>query len=253
MTGQVQDKVVMVTGAASGIGRADALLLAREGARVVLTELDCDAGQALARQIGEAALFVEHDVASEDDWRRAMDAVRSRWGRLDVLVNNAAILVPGSIETATLEEWRRVMRVNTDSCFLGCQYGLAAMKEEGGSIINMASVSSWLPIDTYAAYSASKAAVASLTRTVALHCRKSGYRVRVNSVHPDGVYTPMMQASAPGVDPKYLLFDPVANRGGRACMPEQVAEVVLFLASDAARAISGAEIRVDNAIQGMGL
>lgn len=253
MTGQVQDKVVMVTGAASGIGREDALLLAREGARVVLSDIDEEAGQALAREIGDAARFVRHDVASEDDWRRAMEAVHAHFGRLDVLVNNAAILVPGSIETATLEQWRQVMRVNTDSCFLGCQFGLAAMKEAGGSIVNMASVSSWLPIDGYAAYSASKAAVASLTRTVALHCRKSGYRVRVNSVHPDGVYTPMMQASAPGVDPKHLLFDPVANRGGRACLPQQVAEVVLFLASDASRAVSGAEIRVDNAIHGMGL
>ncbi len=251
--GRVQDKVVLVTGGASGVGREDVLLLAREGARVVLTDVNQEAGQALADEIGEQALFLRHDVASEDDWRSVLDTVQQRFGRLDVLVNNAAILVPGSIEDATLEQWRNVMRVNTDSCFLGCKFGVAAMKQAGGSIINMASVSSWLPINTYAAYSASKAAVASLTRTVALHCRKSGYPLRVNSIHPDGIYTPMMQASAPGIDPKYLLFNSETNRGGRACMPDQVAGVVLFLASDESRYVSGAEIRVDNAILGMGL
>jgi 3(or 17)beta-hydroxysteroid dehydrogenase len=251
--GRVQGKVALVTGGASGVGREDALLLAREGARVVLTDVNQEAGEALANEIGEQALFLRHDVASEDDWRSVLGTVQRRFGRLDVLVNNAAILMPGSIEDATLEQWRNVMRVNTDSCFLGCHFGVAAMKHDGGSIINMASVSSWLPINTYVAYSASKAAVASLTRTVALHCRKSGYPVRVNSIHPDGIYTPMMQASAPGVDPKYLLFHPETNRGGRACMPEHVADVVLFLASDESRFVSGAEIRVDNAIQGMGL
>lgn len=250
---RVQDKVALVTGGASGVGREDVLLLAREGARVVLTDLNEEAGQALAREIGEQALFLRQDVASEADWRSVMGTVQQRFGRLDILVNNAAILVPGSIEDATLEQWQNVMHVNTDSCFLGCKYGVAAMKEIGGSIINMASVSSWLAVNSYAAYSASKAAVASLTRTVALHCRKSGYPVRVNSIHPDGTYTPMMQASAPGIDPKYLLFNSETNRGGRACMPDQVANVVLFLASDESRYISGAEIRVDNAILGMGL
>lgn len=250
---RVKDKVVLVTGAVSGVGREVALLLAHEGARVVLTDVNQEGGAALASEIGEQALFLRQDVASEDDWRATMDAVQSRYGQLDVLVNNAGILLAGSIEEATLDEWHKILRVNTDSCFLGCKYGVAALKQEGGAIINMASVSSWLPINNYAAYSASKAAVASLTRTVALHCRKSGYRIRVNSIHPDGIYTPMMQASAPGVDPKYLLFDPLTNRGGRACMPDQVANVVLFLASDESRYVSGAEIRVDNAVLGMGL
>lgn len=251
--GHVQGKVALVTGGASGVGREDVLLLAREGARVVLTDLNEEAGQALAREIGEQALFLRQDVASEADWRSVMGTVQQHFGRLDILVNNAGILVPGSIEDATLEEWQKIMHVNTDSCFLGCKYGVAAMKESGGSIINMASVSSWLPVNAYVGYSASKAAVGALTRTVALHCRKSGYPVRVNSIHPDGIYTPMMQASAPGIDPKYLLFNSETNRGGRACMPDQVANVVLFLASDESRYISGAEIRVDNAILGMGL
>jgi 3(or 17)beta-hydroxysteroid dehydrogenase len=145
------------------------------------------------------------------------------------------------------------MQVNADSCFLGCQQGIAAMKECGGSIVNMASVSTWLPIEGYAGYSASKAAVAALTRASALYCRKNGLAIRVNSLHPDGIYTPMMKATAPGVPEKYLLFDPKVNPKGRAIMPEHIAKVLLFLASDDSVAISGAEIKADSAILGMGL
>ena len=145
------------------------------------------------------------------------------------------------------------MQVNADSCFIGCQQGIAAMKERGGSIVNMASVSSWLPIEGYAGYSATKAAVASLTRSSALYCRNNGLPVRVNSVHPDGIYTPMMQASAPGVPAKFLLFDAKTNPKGRTTMPENIAKVILFLASDDSQAISGAEMRADSAILGTGL
>ncbi len=251
--GRVQDKVALVTGGASGVGRETVLLLAREGARVAISDVNVEAGQALAAEVGERALFVRHDVASEADWAAAIAAVQQRFGPLDILINNAGVLIAGSIATATLEQFQKVMRINADSCFLGCQHGVAAMKERGGSIVNMASVSSWLPIEGYAAYSASKAAVGALTRATALHCRKNGHAVRVNSLHPDGIYTPMMQASAPGVDARHLLFDPKTNPKGRACMPEQIANVMLFLASDESRAISGAEIRADNAILGMGL
>lgn len=251
--GRLNGKVVLVTGGASGVGREDVLLMAREGARVLLTDRNAEAGDALAREIGGQAVFMRHDVSSEEDWKAVMATVAERFGQLDALVNNAGILESASLEEATLEHWQRIQRVNADSVFLGCKYGVLALKARGGSIVNMASVSSWLPVDGYAAYSASKAAVGAVTRAAALHCRKRGYAVRVNSVHPDGIYTPMMQASAPGVDPKYMLFDPATNRGGRACMPGEIANVVLFLVSDESRYVSGAEIRVDNAILGMGL
>ncbi|WP_213308454.1 SDR family oxidoreductase [Paraburkholderia sacchari] len=250
---RLQDKVALVTGAASGLGSAIALAFAREGARVVLADIDAQAGAAMAQRIGAQARFVAHDVTNEGDWARAIAAAHEHFGALDVLVNNAGILKQGTIEQASFEQWQDVMRVNAGSCFLGCRYGIAAMKEKGGSIVNIASISSWLPIDGYAAYGASKAAVASLTRSSALHCRKNGYAIRVNSVHPDGIYTPMMQASAPGVDPKHLLFDKDHNRGGRACAPEDIASIVLFLASDESRQISGAQMQADNAILGMGL
>ncbi len=251
--GRVQDKVALVTGGASGVGRETVKLLLEEGTFVAISDINVDAGQAFADECGERALFVRHDVASEADWSAAIAAVQQRFGPLDILINNAGILIPGSIATATLAQFRQLMQVNADSCFLGCQQGVAAMKERGGSIVNMASVSSWLPIEGYAGYSATKAAVAALTRASALYCRNNGLPVRVNSLHPDGIYTPMMQASAPGVPARFLLFDAKKNPKGRAALPEQIAKVLLFLASDDSQAISGAEIRADSAILGMGL
>ena len=211
------------------------------------------AGEALAKACGDRALFLRHDVSNETEWQQVIAKVQAHFGPLDILINNAGILLPGSIETATLAQFRQLMQINADSCFLGCQQGVAAMKERGGSIVNMASVSTWLPIEGYAGYSASKAAVAALTRATALYCRKNGLAIRVNSLHPDGIYTPMMKATAPGVPEKYLLFDPKVNPKGRAIMPEQIAKVLLFLASDDSMAISGAEIKADSAILGMGL
>ncbi len=259
MSDRVRGKVALVTGGASGVGLETAWLLAREGARTAIADIAVDAGEALVARINaelgdERAIFLRHDVTSEPDWGAAVAAVQQRLGPLDILINNAGILIAGNIEQATLEQFQTIMRVNAESCFLGCKYGVAAMKERGGAIVNMASVASWLPVDGYPAYSASKAAVAALTRSTALYCRQQGLDIRVNSLHPDGVYTPMMLASLPpGVPPKKVLFDPKSNRGGRATMPEHIARVLLFLASDDAHAISGAEIHADRAILGMGL
>jgi 3(or 17)beta-hydroxysteroid dehydrogenase len=245
--GRVGGKVALVTGAASGVGRADALLLAAEGARVVIADVDEDAGRALAREIGDAALFVRHDIASEQDWEIAMAATLARFGRLDVLVNNAAICPLGSIEEASLDCWRKVMRVNADGYFLGCRFGVAAMKAnaDGGSIVMMSSVAALGGLPMMCAYSGSKGAVTALTRSVAAHCRQQGLRIRCNSIHPDGIWTPMTQALMPGIDIEALGIgsDPMA----RMCDPEDVANLVLFLASDDSRFVNGAELRIDNA------
>jgi len=250
--GQVLDKVAFVTGGASGLGRETVRLLLDEGARVVFSDINAEAGAALASECGERARFVRHDVSSETDWQAAL-AVAAEFGPLDILVNNAGILLPGSIATGKLADFRRLMQVNAESCFIGTQLAVEAMRERGGSIVNIASISSWMPIENYAAYGASKAAVGALTRSAALYCRNNALPVRVNSVHPDGIYTPMMQATAPGVPAQYMLFDPKANPKGRAFLPEKIAQVVLFLASDASAAISGAEIRADGAVLGTGL
>jgi len=244
---RVKDKVAVITGAASGVGRADALLLAREGARVVLSDVNEEAGRALAREIGDAALFVRHDIAEEDQWRQVIAAAQERFGRLDVLVNNAAICPVGTIEETSLEQWRKVMRTNGDGYFLGCKYGVEAMKgnAEGGSIIVMSSVAALGGLPPMCAYTGSKGAVTALARNVAMHCKRSGYRIRCNSIHPDGIWTPMTQAIAPGLDPEALGIgtDPMA----RMCEATDVANLVLFLASDESRFVNGAELRIDNA------
>ncbi len=240
----VKGKVVIVTGAASGIGREDALKLASEGARVVLTDLNEDHGPAVAREIGKDALFVRHDISSEDDWKRAIATTQDRFGRIDGLVNNAGILLMGSVEDTTLEQWRKVLRVNADGYFLGCKYGVAAMKANGGSIVNMSSVAAdGLPFA--AAYSASKGAVAALTHSVAVHCRSCGYRIRCNSIHPDGVITPMTLPLMGNPDPATINY--AADPTSRFCDPGDVANLVLFLISDESRFINGAQMRISNA------
>lgn len=157
--GRVQGKVVIVTGGASGIGKQDSLLLAGEGARVAITDLNENAGHSLAKEIGDAAMFVRHDISSEENWKSLMAATHERFGRLDGIVNNAGILLMGSIEDATLEQWQKLHRVNADGYFLGCKYGVAAMKSSGGgSIVNMSSVAAeGLPFAV--SYSGSKASV----------------------------------------------------------------------------------------------
>lgn len=244
-TGRVQGKVALVTGGAKGIGRASARLLAAEGAHVLISDVDVTAGEALAAEIGSAATFIRHDASSESDWRQVMAYLREQHGRLDILLNNAGILLHGNIEDATLEDWHKVMRVNADSVFLGCREGIALMKDSGGSIINVSSVAALAGRDDYLAYSASKGAVAALSRSVAVFCRRQKYRIRCNTLHPDGVLTDMTRGSLPeGVDPDRLTID--SDPMNRMCRPEDVAASVLFLASDEARAINGVELRIDS-------
>ncbi|WP_223463232.1 MULTISPECIES: glucose 1-dehydrogenase [unclassified Pseudomonas] len=243
---RVEGKVCIITGAASGIGREDALLLAREGAKVVLTDLNEETGRQVAAEIGANALFIRHDIASESDWQNVVKTTVEHFGRLDVLVNNAAILALGSIEDTTLELWQKVQKINGEGYFLGCKYAIQAMKETGGgSIINMSSVAALGAMPMFCAYSASKGAVAAMTRSIALHCKQQGYRIRCNSVHPDGVNTPMTQALAGGqpIPQEALDQDPM----NRMAAPRDIANVVLFLATDESRFVNGAEIRVDNA------
>ena len=246
--GRLSGKVAIITGAASGVGKEDALLMAREGASVVLTDLNEDAGREVAKSIGDAALFVRHDIASEEDWKNVVKATQDKFGGVDVLVNNAAILEYGTIENTTLAQWQKIQRINSDGYFLGCHYGLEAMKSRpSGSIINMSSIAGIGGQSSFCAYSASKGAVTALTRSVAAHCRAQLYKVRCNSIHPDGIATPMVfnlnrDRSATGYvrekDPKQLQ--------ARFAQPQDIANVVLFLASDESKFINGAELRVDN-------
>ena len=184
---RVKDKVALVTGGALGLGRADSLLLAREGAKVVVTDLREKEGGEVVAQIkaaGGQAIFFKHDVGSEQDWVRVIEQTKRTYERLDVVVNNAGLGTPGTVESTTLEEWHRLLRVNLDGVFLGTKHAVLAMKaQRSGSIINMSSIEGLVGDPALAAYNASKGGVRLFTKSAALHCGMSGYGIRVNSIH----------------------------------------------------------------------
>jgi len=254
MSGRVADKVVIVTGGAVGIGAATSRILAREGARVVIADIDTMSGEELSRQIrnhGHHAIFIRHDVALEESWQLTISRAVAEYGGLDVLVNNAAIGFPnGSVEEQTLEQWRSVMSVNLDGVFLGTKVAIAAMRKtgRGGSIINISSILGIVGSPATAAYVASKGGVRLLSKSAALHCAKSGYAIRVNSIHPGWIETPLMDKSvrARGGDPQAQRATIVAQTPlGRFGEPEDIAYGVLYLASDESRFVTGTELVID--------
>jgi len=247
---RLQDKVTIITGGASGMGRVAARMFAAEGAKVVVAARGAEAAQSVVDEVtaaGGQAIAVVADVSKEADAKRMIDETIAAFGRVDVLYNNAGIMPEAdhSVIDTSVEDWDRVMAVNVRGVFLGCKYAISAMKETGGgSIVNMSSVAALGALPMFCAYSASKGAVAAMTRAIALHCKQQGYRIRVNSVHPDGINTPMTQALTGGqpIPQDVLDSDPM----NRMAAPRDIANVVLFLASDESRFINGAEIRVDN-------
>jgi 3(or 17)beta-hydroxysteroid dehydrogenase len=246
--GRVDGKVALITGAASGLGRADAEVLAREGATVVLTDVNVDGGEAAAESIrgaGGNATFMPLDVADEEQWQQVIAHIRSEHGRLDVLVNNAGLAIVGTPEDCTLEAFRKQNAIMSEGVFLGCKHALPLMNESGGgSIINMSSTASHLGYPIYFAYSAAKGAVRAMSKAIAVHCQMNGYEIRVNSLHPGAIDTAMIDKmiSDLGLDDKENL-SPVGLG-----QPEDVANVVLFLASDESRFVNGTEILIDNAL-----
>jgi 3(or 17)beta-hydroxysteroid dehydrogenase len=165
--GRVSGKVAIVTGGASGVGKDGAILLVKEGARVVLTDLNEKDGNTVAAHIGENALFVKHDISSEDGWKEVIARTEENFGGVDILVNNAAILIAGTIEDTTLENWQKIQRVNSDGYFLGCKDGYAAMKKRGGSIVNMSSMAGIGGVSSFCAYSAPTSRASSMARSTA--------------------------------------------------------------------------------------
>lgn len=246
--GRVEGKVVLITGAASGLGRADAEVLAREGATVVLTDISEAAGEAEAasiRKAGGKATFMALDVADEEQWRNIIQRVRSEHGRLDVLVNNAGLVIMASPEDCSLDAFQKQNSVMSEGVFLGCKHALPLMNESGGgSIINMSSIASHLGYPIFFAYSAAKGAVRAMSKAISVHCHMNGYKIRVNSLHPGAIDTPMIDqtSSELGLENKEDL-SPVGLG-----QPEDVANVVLFLASDESRFVNGTEIVIDNAL-----
>ena len=246
--GRVEGKVAIVTGASSGMGKADAELLAAEGAKVVLADLNEADGRAAAEAIGDNAIFLRLDVTDEENWKSVIAATVETFGRLDVLVNNAGMIALGTIVDTDLASWRRINAVNNEGVFLGCKHAIPAMTASGGgSIINMSSVAALHGQSFVAAYTASKGAVMALTKNIALYCKEQKNGIRCNSVHPDGVKTPMVVKVAMGKETATREDIEKVGAAGNMCEPEDVANLVLFLASDESRFINGAEMVIDNA------
>ena len=243
---RVEGKVAIVTGGAHGIGRATARMLAEEGARVAVTDLDAEAGAEAAEAITEAggeALFLEHDVTSEDDWARVVREVTDTYGPPDVLVNNAGIYRIEPIEETSVEDWRTLMDVNVTGVFLGLKHCTPPMREQGrGSVINLSSVAGLVGVADHTCYGASKGAVRTMTKDAAIELAEDG--VRVNSVHPAYIDTQMADYGAEAQDATKEELDamhPIGHMGE----PDDVAYAVLYLASEESKFMTGAELVLD--------
>lgn len=248
--GRVDGKIALVTGAASGLGKADATTLVREGARVIITDINEQAGRELEGTLNTlvpgSTLFMVHDVASESRWQEVLSEVRRRFGGLHILVNNAGMVVIGTPESATLEQFHTHLRVMTDSVFLACKHGIPLMKDSGGgSIINMCSTATHLGYPVFYAYSAAKGAVRSMTKSIAIHCQMNHYNIRCNSIHAGAIETPMVVKATQDLGLQMAVYDQSPVGLGK---PEDVAAMVLYLASDESSFVNAAEMVIDNGL-----
>ncbi len=256
MTDRLAGKVALITGGASGLGANAAELMVREGGRVMLADINQDAGQALAGKLGAAASFVALDVTSEEQWKAAIAATVEKFGALHVLLNSAGIGLTKTVEDIELEEWRKVHAIDLDGVFLGCKHGVREIKQHtaklGGSIINISSISGIIAGANMAAYNSAKAGVRLLSKSVALHCAKSGYNIRCNSVHPTFIDTPILDRhrkrfGAEVMAQKFGKQVPI----GRLGRPEEVGWAIVYLASDESSFMTGSEVVIDGGISAM--
>jgi NAD(P)-dependent dehydrogenase (short-subunit alcohol dehydrogenase family) len=259
MAGKLDGKVACVTGAASGIGRATALLLAREGAVVVATDIQAASGADLLAEIeaaGGRADFLAHDVTDEEQWRAVIAGIRARHRRLDVLVNNAGVGFSGPVTEMSLDLWRRQMAVNVDGVFLGVKHALPLMREHGGggSIVNVSSIAGIKASANVSGYAASKGAVRLFTKSIALECAAAKDGIRVNSLHPGivetAIWDTLLGTTADGANgrPRGATLDaavadtiPLGHKG----TAEDMAHGILWLASDDSRYVTGTELVID--------
>jgi NAD(P)-dependent dehydrogenase (short-subunit alcohol dehydrogenase family) len=253
---RLKDKIVLITGSARGIGRAIAELFHREGATVVVSDINDTVGKAFCETLGEGASYLHLDVGDECCWRNAEEYLRNRYGKLDILINNAGIT--GFLETTggfdaedvDLKSWEEVHRVNATGVMLGCKYAIRLMKENGGSIVNISSRSGIVGIPGAVAYASSKAASRNHTKSVALYCAQKGYGIRCNSVHPAAVMTPMWDMVLGEGEKRRQAIMEIENGIplGHFGEPLDVAYGVLYLASDESKYVTGIELTIDGGI-----
>ena len=248
--GRVSGKVALVTGAASGLGKADAALLAQEGAKVLITDINERAGRELEASLNAlvpgSAHFMTQDVSNEARWQEVFAEAKRRFGGLNILVNNAGMVVIGTPESASLAEFQAHLRVMTDSVFLACKYGIPLIKDTGGgSIINMCSTATHLGYPVFYAYSAAKGAVRSMTKAIAVHCQMNHYNIRCNSIHAGAIETPMVVKATKELGMEMSVYEQTPVGLGK---PADVAGLVLYLASDESRFVNAAELVIDNGL-----
>lgn len=247
---RMDGKNVLVTGAARGIGLAVAERMIEAGARVMLSDIDAEAGESQARRLGERAAFLVHDVTEACRWDAVLDDIEKRWGGLDVTVNNAGIAQMGTIESCTPEQWQKTIDINLSAVMTGTQKSIARMKTRGGgSIVNIASIEGLIGEQIAMAYNAAKGGVRLFSKSAAIHCARSGYNIRINCVCPGFIETAMVTdaVGSLGAEMAQQFQQALLARVpmGRLGHPREIANAVLFLASDDASFVTGSDLVVD--------
>ncbi len=247
--GRVKDKVAIVSGAASGIGRETCKTLVREGAKVIIADINLEGAQKVADDIGGNAIALALDVAKENQWEHCVSECIRHFGRLDIVVNGAGIGFSGNFEESPVEEWQAMLDVNLTGVMLGCKHGIKGIKTsgDGGSIINISSLGGLVGAPDIVGYCASKGGVTLLTKSVALHCAQHKLNIRCNSVHPTYVDSEMLDPIAEMFDTREAMVSAMAQEIplGRIAIPQDIANVILFLASDESSMMTGSPLIVD--------
>jgi len=253
--GRVEGKIALVTGAGSGLGRASAIHLAQEGAMVIASDLN--GGTALKtvaiinKERPGAAISAKHDATNEKDWKSVLKKAQATFGGLNVLVNNAGISIGGDVETTEFSDWKKLHEIDVDSVFWGCKLAIPYIKENGGgAIINISSTVGILGNPLTLGYGSAKAAVRSMTKSIALHCARHQYNIRCNSIHPTFIKTPLLDRFTKVVGDQKEAYKTLAKQIplGEILQTEDVTYGIIYLASDESRMMTGSELVIDGGL-----